>query len=137
MGLGAAENGADPPTAATGGARRDRPRARGDGGDAGPVARAVPGGRPGGAEEPARGRPRRGDPAAAGQGRRDHDEQRAAPGSVPSAGGGPPFGAAEAERMSQTHSSSAQQSYGLARVCQAWEVARSTVYLARGRAAGP
>ncbi len=39
--------------------------------------------------------------------------------------------------MSQTRSPSTHQSYGLARVCRGWEVARSTVYLARGRAAGP
>jgi hypothetical protein len=32
--------------------------------------------------------------------------------------------------MSQTRSSSTQQVYGLARVCRAWEVARSTVYAA-------
>jgi hypothetical protein len=39
--------------------------------------------------------------------------------------------------MSQTRSSSTQQVYGLARVCRAWEVARSTVYAAQGRAAAP
>jgi putative transposase len=38
--------------------------------------------------------------------------------------------------MSQTRSPSTQQVYGLARVCRAWEVARSTVYEAPGRAAG-
>ena len=91
--------------------------------------------RPGRAQEPARRRPGRRDPAAAGQGRRDHDEQRAAPRPVPSAGGGPPFSAAEAERMSQTRSPSTQRVYGLARVCRVWEVARSTVYAAAGRAA--
>jgi transposase InsO family protein len=38
--------------------------------------------------------------------------------------------------MSQTCSPSTQQVYGLARVCRVWEVARSTVYAAQGRAAG-
>jgi putative transposase len=38
--------------------------------------------------------------------------------------------------MSQTCSPSTQRVYGLARVCRAWEVARSTVYLAKGRTAG-
>ena len=37
--------------------------------------------------------------------------------------------------MSQTHSPSIQRVYGLARVCRTWEVARSTVYAAQGRAA--
>jgi putative transposase len=37
--------------------------------------------------------------------------------------------------MSQTRSPSTQRVYGLARVCRAWEVARSTVYAAQGRAA--
>jgi putative transposase len=39
--------------------------------------------------------------------------------------------------MSQTRSPSTQQVYGLARVCRVWEVARSTVYATKGRAAGP
>ena len=39
--------------------------------------------------------------------------------------------------MSQTRSSSTQWVYGLARVCRAWEVARSTVYATQGRAAAP
>ena len=38
--------------------------------------------------------------------------------------------------MSQTGSPSTQRGYGLARVCRAWEVARSTVSLAKGRTAG-
>lgn len=38
--------------------------------------------------------------------------------------------------MSQTRSPSTQQGYGLARVCRVWEVARSTVYATKGRAAG-
>ena len=37
--------------------------------------------------------------------------------------------------MSQTCSPSTQRVYGLVRVCRAWEVARSTVYAAKGRAA--
>lgn len=39
--------------------------------------------------------------------------------------------------MSQTGSPSTQRVYGLARVCRVWEVARSTVYAMKGRAAGP
>lgn len=39
--------------------------------------------------------------------------------------------------MSQTRSSSTRQVYGLVRVCRVWEVARSTVYATKGRAAGP
>lgn len=39
--------------------------------------------------------------------------------------------------MSQTRSASTQQVYGLARVCRVWEVARSTVYATKGRAASP
>jgi putative transposase len=39
--------------------------------------------------------------------------------------------------MSQTRSPSTQRVYGLARVCRLWEVPRSTVYLAKGRAARP
>lgn len=39
--------------------------------------------------------------------------------------------------MSQTRSPSTQQVYGLARVCRVWEVARSTVYATKGRAAAP
>jgi len=39
--------------------------------------------------------------------------------------------------MSQTRSPSTQRGYGLARVCRAWEVARSTVYATNGRAAAP
>jgi hypothetical protein len=39
--------------------------------------------------------------------------------------------------MSQTRSPSTQRVYGLARVCRAWDVARSTVYATNGRAAAP
>jgi transposase InsO family protein len=39
---------------------------------------------------------------------------------------------AEVEQMSRTVSTSADRPYGLARVCRVWEVARSTVYAARG-----
>jgi len=39
--------------------------------------------------------------------------------------------------MSQTRSPSTQRVYGLARVCRAWEMARSTVYATNGRAAAP
>lgn len=38
--------------------------------------------------------------------------------------------------MSATHSSSADQSYGVARVCRAWEIARSTYYDWRKRSEG-
>jgi hypothetical protein len=37
--------------------------------------------------------------------------------------------------MSQTRSPSTQQVYGLARVCRVWEVARSTMYATKRRAA--
>src|SRR5262249_59107868 len=63
--------------------------------------------------------------------------ERAACGAVPSTGGEPAFTAPEAERMSQTCSPSAQQRYGLARVCRMWEVARSTVYLTQARQTVP
>ena len=39
--------------------------------------------------------------------------------------------------MSQARSPSTQQVYGLVRVCRVWEVARSTVYATKGRAAVP
>jgi transposase InsO family protein len=39
--------------------------------------------------------------------------------------------------MSQTCSPSTQQGYGLVRVCRVWEVARSTGYATKGRAATP
>jgi putative transposase len=39
--------------------------------------------------------------------------------------------------MSPTRSPSTQRVYGLARVCRAWDVARSTVYATNGRAAAP
>ena len=39
--------------------------------------------------------------------------------------------------MSQACSPSTQRRYGLARVCQVWEVARSTVYLHQALATTP
>ena len=54
-----------------------------------------------------------------------------------SVGGGTPFGASEVEAMSRASSPSSGRRYGTARVCQLWEVPRSTVYARRARASRP
>ena len=52
-------------------------------------------------------------------------------------GGRTPFGTPEVEAMSRASSPSTARRYGTARVCQLWEVPRSTVYERRARASRP
>ena len=54
-----------------------------------------------------------------------------------SVGGRTPCGTSEVEAMSRARSPSSGRRYGTARVCQRWEVPRSTVYARRARASRP
>src|SRR5262249_5589544 len=85
-------------------------------------------------EVPTGRRPRRRDRPAAGQGRRADHGQRAADPAVP---GRPPFRLEEAEAVGRTVSPSTGQRYGLARVCRAWDLPRSTVYFQRDQRTTP
>src|SRR3954452_8150278 len=92
------------------------------------LARPVPGGGRGIAEEPAGGHTGRGDRPAAGQGRRAADDGRDPRGEDRASGGAAPFGPPEAEVMSRQISPSTDKVYGLERVTRLWGVSRATVY---------
>src|ERR671913_61349 len=84
--------------------------------------------RRGGAGDPIRQRGGTGERAAQGQARRGPDRARPAAREDRRPGGRAPFGPKEATAMSRTVSPIGGRSHGLAAVCRAWRLARSTMY---------